>query len=106
MADVKLEQPLYRVVLGDWADSETWTEHRVQTIGPDLKAAETLFGRHKEWGRYTDNPLRFQVVVGYYACRRTGAFSGTWDQFAESYLEVSEVGSEVVSPTPPGVEID
>lgn len=101
-----LNSPTYHVVLGDWADESTWVEHDVRAIGRDLQAAETLFARHKQWGKITDAPIRFQAVTAFYALRRTGAYAGSYDAFENDYLEVSEAGSDETGPTNPALDDD
>jgi hypothetical protein len=101
-----LNSPTYHVVLGDWSDESTWVEHDVRSIGRDLQSAETLFARHRQWGKITDAPIKFQAVTAYYALRRTGLYSGSWDGFESEYLEVTEAGSEEVGPTNPALDDD
>lgn len=103
-----LNSPRYRIVLGDWADPETWVSHEIQTIGRDMQMAETLFARHKQWGKVGDAPIRFQLVIGYYATKRTGTYAGTFDQFEGDVIEVLEAedpdGEGEAVPTRPGPE--
>lgn len=96
---VTLSSPRYRVVLGDWSDPDTWVDHEVQAIGRDLQMAETLFAKHREWGKYTDQGVKLTAVAAFYACKRTGVFAGNWDEFENSYLEVTEAGAVEVGPT-------
>lgn len=107
MTTPTLKSPVYRVVLGDWSAPDTWQAHEVQTIGRDLQMAETLFARHKPWGKPGDNPIKFQVVIGYYALKRTGVYAGSFEQFEADALEVLEADEgEDVTPTNPGPETD
>lgn len=101
-----LNSPTYHVVLGDWADESTWVAHDVRAIGRDLQAAETLFARHKQWGKIVDSPIRFQAVVAYYGLKRTGLYAGSYADFENDYLEVSEVEDEQVDPTPTALDDD
>jgi hypothetical protein len=103
-----LNSPRYRIVLGDWSDPDTWQPHEIQTIGRDMQMAETLFARHKQWGKVGDAPIRFQQVIAFYAMKRTGAYAGTFDQFEAAVLEVLEAddpdGEGEAVPTLPGPE--
>jgi hypothetical protein len=101
---ITLSSPRYRVVVGDWDDETTWRELEVQSLGRDLQMAESLFARHKDWGRPTENAIKLQAVAAFYALRRTGQVDGSWDAFESAYLEVTEAGQEVVGPTEPGPE--
>jgi hypothetical protein len=86
---ITLRSPRYRVVLGDVDEPDTWVELEAQAITRDLQAAETLFARHK-WGKPSDQAIKLTSVAAYYALRRTGQITGSWDEFEASYLEVSE----------------
>lgn len=106
MGAVKLSSPRFRVVLGDVDDEASWQELRVQAIGRDLQAAETLFHRRK-WGPAQSQAIKFQAAAAYYALRRTGAIEGEWEAFEAGYLEVGEddesgdgSGDDEVGPTP------
>ena len=93
-------------MLGDWADPETWVENELQCIGRDMQMAETLFARHKQWGKISDAPIRFQTVIAFYAMKRTGNYSGSFDQFESDLLEVTEAGEEEADPTSPALDDD
>lgn len=101
-----LNSPTLRVVLGDWADESTWTDHEVKVIGRDMQMAEQLFARHKPWGKAIDSPIKFQAVMAFYAIKRAAGYTGSWDQFEAEYLEVTEVDSDEVGPTSAAADDD
>lgn len=95
---LRLVSPRVRVILGDPAGfAENWTGIDVQTIGRDFQHAETLFAIQK-WGRVADQPMHSMAAAAYYALRRTGQFSGAWEQFEAEYLEVQVIGEDTATP--------
>jgi hypothetical protein len=106
MTTPTLNSPTYRVVVGDWSDEATWQAHEVRALGRDLQMAEQLFSRHKQWGKPMDSPIKFQAVAAFYALKRAGGYSGSWDTFESEYLEVTEAGNDEVGPTNPAADDD
>lgn len=102
---IKLNSPRYRVIIGDADDPDTWQALEVQAITRDLAAAETLFIRHK-WGKPSEAAIKLTSVAAYYALKRTGQISGSWEEFENDYLEVGEAGVDVISPTDRDPETD
>lgn len=98
---LKLTSPRLLVITGNPDDSGTWVGHDVQTIGRDTVAAETLFGV-KKIGRPIDHPVLSLVAMAYYAMLRTGRFSGPWEDFESSYVEIQPLGEDESFPTEPG----
>lgn len=97
---VKLTTPRFRIVLGDPEESDSWVELTVQAIGVDMQMAEAQFKRHG-WGAFTEQPLRYQALVAWFAARRRGLIADTYEEFEGSYLEVSRLDTEEVDEVTP-----
>lgn len=95
---ISLQSPRYRVVVGNPDESATWQELEVQALTRDLASAEQLFSKRK-WGAPAEQPIKLTAVSAYMALIRTGQIQGSWDQFEQQYLEVTEAGSDRVDPT-------
>jgi hypothetical protein len=101
---IKLNSPRYRVVFGDPEDPATWEEFEVQSITRDIASAETLFAQHKSWGKPLDSAIKLTAVSAFFALKRTGQVSGSYEGFEENFIEVSTAGDDAVDPTPPDLE--
>jgi hypothetical protein len=92
------------VILGDPEDPDSWSELEVQSITRDIASAETLFANHKSWGKPLDSAIKLTAVSAFYALIRTGQITGSWDAFETSFIEVSQVETTTVDPTPPELD--
>jgi hypothetical protein len=94
------------VILGDpEAPPDTWEVQEVQVIGRDTARAETIFARNK-WGKMLDHPILFQDLTAWCAMSRRGLTELSWDEFRDTYIEVSvapsdEDDDDVATPTRP-----
>ncbi|MCP2281063.1 hypothetical protein [Nocardia amikacinitolerans] len=77
------------------------TEHLgVQTTVADQMAYARTRRTHK-WDSPQDDPITFVNFLAFAALRRTGAFTGGWDEFVAQAAAVSETARDEVDPTSP-----
>jgi hypothetical protein len=86
------------VLFGDPEDPESITEQIVHGIGRDVQTSEALFAQ-RGWGKVTDRPMTSAAVVAWAGLRRTGKFTGTFDEFESTYLAVEPVEEVTATPT-------
>ncbi|MBF6483842.1 hypothetical protein IU431_06680 [Nocardia otitidiscaviarum] len=82
------------------------TEH--QNI-PTIVADEMLYAstrRRLKWDPPQDDPITFNNFMGYAALRRSGAFSGSFDDFERAAAKVVLEEGEPVDPTNPAPSND
>lgn len=92
---IRLSSPRFRVVFGDRNDPDTWDADEVQSIGADMRLAESLFAKHrKQWGTPQDRPMHFQLVLAWYAMRNLGRYEGPLEQFETEVLELTDLDEE------------
>lgn len=83
--------------------------YSVQALNPDMINWEETAARHG-WKANTPAvaPFKWLTFLAWSAARRTGqiAESVTWDQFAKTTAQVTDVsqGGDQARPTPPGVD--
>ena len=90
--------PLLHLILGDPAEPSTWTEATVQTITPDIVRAEGELAKSKTPA--ADHPLQAMVASAYFALVRTGAGSGSLQDFLRHCIDVDVVANDAADPTP------
>lgn len=100
MSTPKLTTYRFRVFVGDADDP---TETVVHGVGRDVQRAESMFA-DRGWGATTSRPMTSAAVVSYFAMLRTGKFSGTWEEFENSYLAIEPVEEVNAVPTVPGLD--
>lgn len=77
------------------------TEHLdVHTTVADQMAYARTRRTHK-WDAPQDDPLTFVTFLAFAALRRTGAFTGGWDDFVAQAAAVAETERDEVVPTNP-----
>ena len=103
MATPRLTTYKFRVVLGNPDHPDTLTELVVHGVGRDVQQAETLFAQ-RSWGKTTDRPMTSAAVIAWAGLKRTGQFTGTYDEFEAAYLEVAPVEEVTAIPTEPAPE--
>lgn len=97
---VKITLTEYRVVFGNEDDESSWTQTLVRTRPLDSDMAMDLFGRHKEWSSWKENPFRFMLAQAFYALKRRGEYSGNFDAFRNDVLACEDTSNdETVDPT-------
>lgn len=72
--------------------------HNVDTILADQIAFSTTRQRHN-WPSAQDDPILFGSFLAFSAMKRTGAFSGTWDDFLLQVAAVDVADAGEVDPT-------
>lgn len=82
------------------------TEHNdVVIVAADrLRYADTA-RRHK-WGKIEDDADRAQMFWAWCALTRTGAYSGTWEQFTQDLETVEAQAPQPVDPTTTAIPLD
>lgn len=85
----------FRVWMGNPDNPEEFIIHGV---GRDVQKTEEFFA-DKGWGNTTSRPMTAAAVTTYFALRRAKRFTGSWEEFEESYLSVEPVESVQASPT-------
>jgi hypothetical protein len=76
------------------------TELKATTALRDYILFETTAKRQKPpWGGITENPTRWEAFVSWAALRRTGQYTGGFDQFLDEVEVVDASSEEDVDPT-------
>jgi hypothetical protein len=96
MSAPKLTSYRFRVFGGDADEPEVIEIH---AFGRDVQHTEQEFAA-KKWGAATDRPMTSAAMTSFFALKRTGKFSGTWEEFEEWYLSIEPI--ETVSAVPTG----
>ena len=104
MADFKLNSPRLLAVRGS-VDAPELLE--VQTTHPDLVAWDTTRRKHG-WGSFQDDMWKWLGFISWHAARRTQAIPQDlrFEEWEASLLEVQNLDSDEVPPTPEAVELD
>lgn len=88
----------FGVTLGDPAEPDTLETLEVTAFGRDIQKVEALFAERK-WGTAQDRPMTATVAAVYYALTRSGKYSGSFDDFESTYVEVTDGGAQRINPT-------
>ena len=94
----KLTTYRFRVWFGDPEDPDNATEMLVHGVGRDIQKTEEFFATNK-WGDTQSRPMTAAAVTAWHGLQRSGRFTGTWEEFENSYLAVEPVEQVVSTPT-------
>lgn len=100
MSDIRITNPKCRVFMADGSVIED-----LQTINFDMiRYEETARKQNPKWGSPSETPITFASFIAWAAAQRTGATALKWDEWKVQAEDVSIIGEDDVSPTPPGPE--
>lgn len=84
MGAPKIPLPRVRVILPDQ------DELVLQILNPDLLRWDVTAAKHR-WPGFRENPNRWLTFIGWAAAVRTGAYAGSYDQFASEAMYVGNL---------------
>lgn len=100
MSAPTLKSYRFRVYGGDAENPELFEVH---AFGRDVQHTEAEFASRR-WGTTTDRPMTSAAMTCYFALKRMGRYTDTWEHFEEWYLSVEPFESVNAVPTEAGAE--